>query len=111
MIAVTLLLAMILCAAAWLVIHNAQRAVTEEMQASVALAGDLVENSIRSDNEALAAARRLSDIGHLRHLCLSLVARNDRSAPPCEPVANASTPRSRKALATALHAVSPENDM
>lgn len=83
MIAVTLLLAMILCAAAWLVIHNAQRAVTEEMQASVALAGDLVENSIRSDNEALAAARRLSDIGHLRHLCLSLVARTEPSPSAC----------------------------
>ncbi|WP_353178984.1 sensor histidine kinase [Salinisphaera sp. T5B8] len=93
MIAVTLLLALVLGAAAWLAIHNARDAIAEEMQASVTLAADLVENSIRSDGEALAAARRLAGIGHLRHLCLSLVARDNRSAPPCEPVANASAPR------------------
>ncbi|MES1928782.1 methanol utilization control sensor protein moxY [Salinisphaera dokdonensis CL-ES53] len=73
MIAVTLLLAAILLAAGWLVIHNAQRAIAEEMDSSVALASDLVETSIRSDGEALAAAKRLAAIGHLRHLCLSLV--------------------------------------
>lgn len=79
MIAVTLLLAAILGAAVWLVIHNAQRAVSEEMQASIALAGDLVDNTIRRDDDALGAARRLSEIGHLRHLCLSLIERRGAS--------------------------------
>lgn len=76
MIAVTLLLALILLAAGWLVIQNAERAISEEMESSVTLATDLVETSIRSDGEALAAAERLAAIGHLRHLCLSLVPLN-----------------------------------
>ena len=79
MLAVTLLLAVILVAAGWLVIHNAQRAIAEEMESSVTLASDLVETSIRSDGEALAAAQRLAAIGHLRHLCLSLVSAGDNS--------------------------------
>lgn len=73
MIAVTLLLALVLLVAGWLVIHNAERAISDEMASSVALASDLVETSIRSDGQALAAARRLAAIGHLRHLCLALI--------------------------------------
>ncbi|MES1947930.1 methanol utilization control sensor protein moxY [Salinisphaera sp. C84B14] len=92
MIAVTLLLAVILGAATWLVIHNAQRAVTEEMQASIALAGDLVDNTIRRDDDALAAARQLSDIGHLRHLCLSLIERGEASPRGCTNPESAGAP-------------------
>ena len=73
MLSVTLLLAVILLAAGVLVIVNAHRAISDEMDSSVTLASDLIEASLSSGDRALAAARELADIGHLRHLCLSLI--------------------------------------
>lgn len=73
MLSVTLLLAVILLAASVLVVVNAHRAISDEMESSVTLATDLIEASLVAGDGALPAARQLADLGHLRHLCLSLV--------------------------------------
>ncbi|ROO29963.1 hypothetical protein SAOR_02145 [Salinisphaera orenii MK-B5] len=91
MLSVTLLLAVILLAAGVLVIVNAHRAISDEMDSSVTLASDLIEASLSSGDGALAAARELADIGHLRHLCLSLIVA-DRSPRPCATDATSRAP-------------------
>lgn len=85
MLSVTLLLAAILLAASLLVIVNAHRAIADEMNSSVTLAYDLIKTNLGSGDGALAGAKELDRLGHLRHLCLSLV--RDGEPPPSCPTA------------------------
>ena len=90
MISVTLLLAAILLAAGWLIVANAHSAIADEMSSSVTLASDIIEASLSDGEASVIAARRLRDIGHLRHLCVSLI--QSGSAPsgcPAQPVLRA----------------------
>jgi len=82
MISVTLLLAGILLAAGWLIVANAHSAIADEMSSSVTLATDIIEASLADGEASVTAARRLRDIGQLRHLCLSLI-RDDNAPPGC----------------------------
>lgn len=81
MISVTLLLGAILLAATLIVVGNAHSAISDEMDASVKLATDLIQASLSNGEDKLSAAKRLDSIRHLRHLCISLVENND--ARPC----------------------------
>ncbi|MES1925976.1 ATP-binding protein [Salinisphaera sp. T31B1] len=82
MISVSLLAAGVLLAAGWMIVANAHEAIADEMHSSVTLASDIVEASLADGEASLVAARRLERIGHLRHLCLSLVSPGS-SAPAC----------------------------
>lgn len=73
MLTITALLAAILLAATALVIDNARRAVTQEMDATVALTAALLGNSLPADASSRRLLRRLSTVEGLRHLCLRLV--------------------------------------
>lgn len=91
MLSVTLLLAAILLAASLLVIVNAHRAISEEMRSTVTLASDLIETNLGAGEGALAGARELDRLGHLRHLCLELV-RDGEKPPSCPAVARHQAP-------------------
>jgi len=82
MISVTLLASAILLTACWLIVANAHSAIADEMSSSVTLASDIIEASIADGQASVTAAHRLRDIGHLRHLCVSLIER-DILGPPC----------------------------
>ncbi len=70
MLSITLLLAVILLAAAALVIGNARQAVAQEMHATVALAATLISGTLPAAVNKNRLLQRLGDVEGLRHLCV-----------------------------------------
>lgn len=98
MLIITALLAAILLAGTVLVIGNARRAVSEEMDATVALTAALLGNSLPQGVQTYRLLRRLSTVEGLRHLCLRPV--TDSSAGGCPYTATPQAPAWFAALTT-----------
>lgn len=99
MLSITCLLAAILLAAAALVIGNARRAVSQEMEATVTLAAALLGSSLPSAVDLSSMLHRLGEVEGLRHLCIQ---RSSRARPPpgCPQANGSDTPAWFTALAT-----------
>ncbi|GAB3676956.1 histidine kinase [Salinisphaera aquimarina] len=90
MISVTAMLAVILLAATAIVVANAHGAIADEMHSSVTLASDIIEASLTAGEDGVSAAHRLDEIGHLRHLCVSLIqGHSEEPSCPSKPVPTA----------------------